>query len=353
MTNIWADSFSAIREISLNEKKEKEEKGEKKHKEGPAEENKEKQTEGKSNDGNLANNYPPYDKVTRGDIIAGAKGEDQMGGKRKVKKEERELHSKADKNDKLDVRKGIKNKINTKPSVSEEREQLDELSAQLVHTASMKADEKRRIAANAGDRETAAKKAAQASRLYAGVGPRRAKERMSAKEEFELEEQGNTYGMPAKGDAERQKADPMAAAKAKAARAKVSKERADFQVAQQAQRMKVSTNEAVLSFVEGRTPLFEGVFDPKKSKLRPASERSQNAMTDAQRTAAKKAAARTAEIHSKGETVLQGLRPQGKKGKVQTTPAAKPAAPAANRTVKGKSDKLASAANKILKDLKK
>jgi len=35
----------------------------------------------KKGDGNLANNYPPYDRVTRGDVIAGAKGEDQMGGK--------------------------------------------------------------------------------------------------------------------------------------------------------------------------------------------------------------------------------------------------------------------------------
>jgi hypothetical protein len=35
----------------------------------------------KSNDGNLANNYPPYDKVTRGDVIAGRLGKDQMGGK--------------------------------------------------------------------------------------------------------------------------------------------------------------------------------------------------------------------------------------------------------------------------------
>jgi hypothetical protein len=41
--------------------------------------------EAKKGDGNLANNYPPYDKVTRGDIIAGAKGEDQMGGKKKKK----------------------------------------------------------------------------------------------------------------------------------------------------------------------------------------------------------------------------------------------------------------------------
>ncbi|NBS62314.1 MAG: hypothetical protein EBT26_09835, partial [Microbacteriaceae bacterium] len=42
----------------------------------------------KPNDGNLANNYPPYDKVTRGDIIAGALGQDQMGGKKKKKVKE-------------------------------------------------------------------------------------------------------------------------------------------------------------------------------------------------------------------------------------------------------------------------
>ena len=40
-----------------------------------------------ANDGNLANNYPPYGKVTRGDIISGALGQDQMGGKRKGKKQ--------------------------------------------------------------------------------------------------------------------------------------------------------------------------------------------------------------------------------------------------------------------------
>ena len=40
--------------------------------------------EGKG-DGNLANNYPPYDKVTRGDVIAGALNKDQEGGKKKKK----------------------------------------------------------------------------------------------------------------------------------------------------------------------------------------------------------------------------------------------------------------------------
>ena len=38
----------------------------------------------KANDGNLANNAPPYDKVTRRDVITGALGKDEMGGKRKA-----------------------------------------------------------------------------------------------------------------------------------------------------------------------------------------------------------------------------------------------------------------------------
>ena len=41
-----------------------------------------KKTKG-TGDGNLANNYPPFDKVTRGDVIAGATGKDQKGGKKK------------------------------------------------------------------------------------------------------------------------------------------------------------------------------------------------------------------------------------------------------------------------------
>lgn len=41
----------------------------------------------KKNDGNLANNAKPYDKVTRGDVIAGRLGKDEMGGKKKMTKE--------------------------------------------------------------------------------------------------------------------------------------------------------------------------------------------------------------------------------------------------------------------------
>jgi len=38
------------------------------------------------NDGNLANNAKPYNKVTRGDVIAGRLGKDEMGGKKKADK---------------------------------------------------------------------------------------------------------------------------------------------------------------------------------------------------------------------------------------------------------------------------
>jgi len=43
------------------------------------------------NDGNLANNAAPYDKVTHGDVIAGRLGKDEMGGKKKKVKEETEM----------------------------------------------------------------------------------------------------------------------------------------------------------------------------------------------------------------------------------------------------------------------
>ena len=70
--------------------------------------------------------------------------------------------------------------------MDEEVETLDEISANLAMTAASKADEMRRRAAVAGDRETAAKKAAQASRIYKGVGPRRTRERMRMGEEIDI-----------------------------------------------------------------------------------------------------------------------------------------------------------------------
>lgn len=45
-----------------------------------------KRVAAKNNDGNLANNAKPYDKVTHGDVITGRLGKDEMGGK--LRKEE-------------------------------------------------------------------------------------------------------------------------------------------------------------------------------------------------------------------------------------------------------------------------
>jgi hypothetical protein len=50
--------------------------------------NKVKKTD-EANDGNLANNAKPYDKVTQGDVVAGRLGKDEQGGKAKKAKEEK------------------------------------------------------------------------------------------------------------------------------------------------------------------------------------------------------------------------------------------------------------------------
>jgi len=96
---------------------------------------KKKVDEAKSNDGNLANNYPPYDKVTRGDVISGALGKDQMGGKKKkVNKEgfsnwredliEVVDKIKKNKDEEKITEKTVKNKIKINPNIGEAVESL-------------------------------------------------------------------------------------------------------------------------------------------------------------------------------------------------------------------------------------
>ena len=83
-----------------------------------------KSGKGLKNDGNLANNYPPYGKVTRGDVIAGATGNDQMGGKKKVRKEAFEylfeVEGKTKKDKVIDIKKDNKSCVTVGPEVSEE-----------------------------------------------------------------------------------------------------------------------------------------------------------------------------------------------------------------------------------------
>jgi len=91
------------------------------------------------NDGNLANNYPPYDKVTRGDVIAGRLGKDQMGGKKKVTKEGfsnwrqdlSEIVSQIE-GDKKIAEKKVQNKITINPKLGESVEELGGTLLEMV-----------------------------------------------------------------------------------------------------------------------------------------------------------------------------------------------------------------------------
>ena len=241
---------------------------------------------------------------------------------------EETLYTSKSSQEKIKERKDIRNKINTKPTTAEEVETwVAELVAEGYDLSEFTWEEM--------------------TDIY-------------------LDEAG-TSAMAPRGDYQTttatatQKQDPNApliAAKAKAAKAKVTKEIADLQVAKQSQRMKVDTNESVILYLAHRPDAFanleEGVFDPKKSKMRSSSERSERTMTSAQRAAAKKEGERTAKIHSKGETVLAGLtKPQRKSSQpMGTTQSSKPAAPEANRKVTGKYDQLAKKASAILKSVK-
>jgi len=99
--NIWEQSFEDLRRPHLEEKK---------------------------GDGNLANNYPPYDKVTRGDVIAGATGKDQMGGKKKMMKKEHSdwrydlgfFIEQDCESGPMKPKKGIKNKVTINPDLKTE-----------------------------------------------------------------------------------------------------------------------------------------------------------------------------------------------------------------------------------------
>ena len=88
MSNIWADTFSTIREPHFSEeKKEKEEPGEKKHKEGPAEE----KAEDKKGEKETEDDKPKKWWDDDGDGKGYEKGEVEGKFKKKVKKEEVEL----------------------------------------------------------------------------------------------------------------------------------------------------------------------------------------------------------------------------------------------------------------------
>lgn len=374
MSNIWSDSFSTIREPFLGEKKEEDEVLKKKSKKDKDDEDDNGDTADKDYDGD--------GKLESGkDEYFGSKDK-AIKKAMKMNKEERQLHSSSSKNDKVDTKKGIRNIINTKPTVSEE---VDAWIAELLDDGydlsdytledmyeiyneaykggpefgmkyskpkppSGKVKPESEKGGYGGDEKFTKpddkiekpgttvppfKKGGYGrimSNIPHGIGAHRDKtasrittitgkdpgaptsQKMRAPDkkknlevirkkpqsenfelwlgslldegydlsEFTIEsifevyqnlklDEADTYGMPPMGDVERQKADPMTVAKAKAAKAKVSKERADVQVAQQAQRLKVNSAESVSFYVSNRFSVFEEVCNSKKSKVKVAN----------------------------------------------------------------------------------
>lgn len=237
-------------------------------------------------------------------------------------KEERELHSKNDKNERLDVRKGIKNKIEVNPKLKEEVEAwVSELVEEGYDLSDFTWDE--------------------VTEIY---------------ETAELDEADTTM-IPPKGDAQTMKPDPLQSAKKRAAQAQVRKELSDLQVAKARATAKLSptSEEAILSYLENRYDLSEGVFDPKKSRLKPASERRKTEMTPAQKKAAEMKQKRAERLEQEAEKILRQTRGSSTKRSSSPMgsepPKKKEAAPEANRKLKRgqKEDKLAKAASDVLK----
>jgi hypothetical protein len=248
----------------------------------------------------------------------------------KIKTEERDLFTKTDKNERIDVRKNIKNKIDTKPSIPEEVEEwvgvlLDEGYDLSQFTWQEVVD------------------------IY---------------ESAELEEADTTMLAP-RGDLQDTKtagADPLQAAKRRAAQAQVRKELSDLQVAKARASAKLNpaSEEAVLNYLDNRYDLSEGVFDPKKSKLRPASERKSTELSPAQKKAAEMKQKRAERLEQEAEKVLRQVKGGGStrrssKPMGSESPAAKAPAPEANRQLsrRQKQDTLAKKAGDVLKSLKK
>jgi len=96
----------------------------------------------KPNDGNLANNYPPYDKITRGDVIAGRLGKDEMGGKKKKSKGVKEGFSNwrqdlsevmGETEDNKQIKeKKVNNKVKINPKLGEAVEEIGGVLLEMV-----------------------------------------------------------------------------------------------------------------------------------------------------------------------------------------------------------------------------
>ena len=325
MTNIWADTYKQIRDpffeiqdpYTLREKVEKEEKEEKSEKKEKGE---------KNEDEDEKEDKPKRWWDDDGDGKGWEKGEvEGKFKKKKVQKEERNLSNKLTKNEKVDVRSGIKNKIEINPSIEEEvNAWIEVLVKEGYDLSQFTWDE--------------------VAEIYESVGT-------------EVLDEADTSAMPARGDAETVKKDPLESAKRRAAQAQVRKEIADTQLARARVSSNSFRNESVIKYLLDNNYIIEGVYDPKKSKLRPASERTQRVMTDADRRAARQKQSRDERLEQEADKILNKMKSGSSRkssAPMGSQRSEKPEAPEANRKLAAgkKKDTLSQKAGQVLKGLK-
>lgn len=213
MTNLWAESYKEIRQpffeiedpYVVNEEKRNYSSKKEKESEDEDEDEDEKDNEKEGKD------KPKRWWDDDGDGKGWEKGEVKKSNK-KVAKEERDLHSKSGKNEKIDVKKGLKNKIEINPK--EELEAwIHELLSEGYDLSEFTLDELENIYNSAED----------------------------------LEEQ-----VPSAGDAETVKPDPLTSAKRNAAKARIQKDYSDANL-----KRETATNESVTNYISNRKRLFE------------------------------------------------------------------------------------------------
>lgn len=263
MTNIWANSFTELREPFFNiedpyvlreEKengKEKEEKGEKKHKEGKAEEESEKageKYEGKyKKTGKKSKDYDGDGTVEdEADEYAGVK--DRAIKKAMKMKEDRDISAKKDSTRKLDNKKSVSNKIEINPSIKESKKWIQKA---IKHPGALH----KQLGVPEGEKIPAGKLSAAAKKGgKLGQRARLAKTLKGMHEEIETVFEADTTMAP-KGDAQTVKATDSN--KSKVAQMQIRKELADVQLAKAKKDANQTTNESVIAYLYNRYNLSE------------------------------------------------------------------------------------------------
>jgi hypothetical protein len=298
----------------------------------------------KNNDGNLANNYPPYNKVTRGDVIAGATGKDQMGGKRKVKEEFIGEKDNGDENQPLEpMKKGKKNKCKVYgPSTKDDLMMHQELEGGVIaETGYSKFLKKVRSLQEMAVSQNQQQLAGMALEYLDGNMPDAsdAVKQMAKMEREELKKFARTSheGLPEKVKEEMDYDDK-----------KKKSEEETCEDDPRSMRTKINLVKNKMRAM-GLKMSYEPEGKMVDEALRSREERMSRMMTSAQRKKQEQNRKREEELSHRANLELAGMKKTAKPGAVTKTET-KPSAPESNRKIKTgkKVDTLAVKANKII-----